>query len=253
MKKVISAVLLTTAASWFNVSIAGGIPTFDGANISQSTITAINNVMRTLKQIEQYKTQLEQYENQLRNTAAPAVYVWDQANKTINDLRGAVDTLNYYRKQFGDIQGYLKKFQNVDYYRQSPCYTSTGCSAKELEEMRKTEREIQALQKVTTDAFFKGLEKQQTAIENDANKLQQLQQQAQSAGGMVQAIQATNQLMSHMSNQLLQMRSMALAINNVTATRNSVLADKEARQQAADSQAYKNTMVKSNLPAPRSW
>lgn len=73
-----------------------GIPVVDGPNASQSTISAIQNVAAVTKQIEQYKTQLEQYENMLQNTAAPAAYIWDEADRTISKLLAAQDTLTYY-------------------------------------------------------------------------------------------------------------------------------------------------------------
>ena len=43
---------------------ASGILVFDGANVSQTAISAIQNIAAVLKQIEQYQTQLKQYENQ---------------------------------------------------------------------------------------------------------------------------------------------------------------------------------------------
>jgi hypothetical protein len=52
-------------------------------------MTAIESVAQTLKQIEQYQTQLQQYENMLQNTMAPAAYIWDQAQSTINRLIAA--------------------------------------------------------------------------------------------------------------------------------------------------------------------
>ncbi len=58
----------------FHVALAG-IPVIDGANTSQATISAIQNVVAVTKQIEQYKTQLQQYQNMLQNTAAPAAYI----------------------------------------------------------------------------------------------------------------------------------------------------------------------------------
>jgi len=57
-------------------------------------MTAMESVAQTLQQIEQYRTQLQQYENMLRNTAAPAAYIRDQAINTMNLLRGAIDTVN---------------------------------------------------------------------------------------------------------------------------------------------------------------
>ncbi|WP_425512395.1 TrbJ/VirB5 family protein [Xanthomonas translucens] len=60
----------------------------------------------------------------LQNTVAPAAYIWDQAQSTINGLMQAVDTLNYYKNQAGSIDAYLGKFQDVSYYRSSPCFTT---------------------------------------------------------------------------------------------------------------------------------
>ena len=44
---------------------AGGIPTIDVANITQTTVSALKNVEAVSKQIQQYQTQLEQYKVQL--------------------------------------------------------------------------------------------------------------------------------------------------------------------------------------------
>jgi hypothetical protein len=71
-----------------------GIPVIDGGNLVQNIMTAVEEVAQTLKQIEEYRTQLQQYENMIQNTMAPAAYIWDQAQSTINGLMNAVDTLN---------------------------------------------------------------------------------------------------------------------------------------------------------------
>src|SRR5690554_1125906 len=76
-----------------------GIPVVDGTNLQQNVMTAMESVSQTLKQIEQYQTQLQQYENQLQNTMAPAAYIWDQATRTMDNLRSAMNTLDYYQTQ----------------------------------------------------------------------------------------------------------------------------------------------------------
>ena len=83
--EVALTVALTSASAMFPAQ--AGIPTFDTLNFSQTTISAIENVAQTLKQIEQYRTQLQQYENMIQNTVAPAAYVWDQATSTMSQLR----------------------------------------------------------------------------------------------------------------------------------------------------------------------
>ena len=74
---------------------AGGIPVFDAANLQQTTLSAIEAVNQTLKQIEEYALQLKQYEDQIKNSIAPAAYVWDQAQRTMNKIIALQDQLDY--------------------------------------------------------------------------------------------------------------------------------------------------------------
>ena len=93
-------------ASLMTIAAKAGIPVIDGTNVVQTTISAVNNVQAVARQIQQYQTQLQQYENMLQNTVAPAAYIWDQANSTINKLLQAQDTLNYYKNQAGSLDSY---------------------------------------------------------------------------------------------------------------------------------------------------
>jgi len=230
-----------------------GIPVIDGANLSQTVLSAIENVAQTAKQIEQYRTQLQQYENMLQNTAAPASQIWDQAQSTISNLRASIDTLNYYKNQLGSIDAYIGKFQDVSYYRNSPCFTSAGCSPTERAAMEQNRLLASESQKKANDALFKGLDKQQTNLQNDAAQLQRLQSAAQGATGQVQAIGYANQLASQQANQLLQIRGLLIAQQNAIGTKMQADADLEAKQQAARA-ASTEQRGPSTLPsAPKRW
>ena len=222
-------------------------PVIDAANLRQTMLSATENVAQTLKQIEQYRTQLQQYENMLQNTAAPTAYVWDQAVVTMNRLRGAIDTLNYYKNQTGSLDAYLNKFQDVAYYRNSPCF-NVGCSKDEWAAMDRNAVQLGSeAQKRANDAMFRGLDRQQDAIEADARQLQRLQTGAQSVTGQMQAIGFANQLASQQANQLLQIRALLIAQQNAEATRAQALADQEARTRAADERALRGKYI----PSPR--
>lgn len=212
---------------------AGGIPVIDAGNLQHNMLTAMESVMQTLKQVEQYKTQLLQYENMLQNTAAPTAYIWDQAESTMGQLRQAMDTLQHYKQQAGGIEAYLDKFQDLDYYRSSPCFKG-GCNAAQWSQMtgESAQRGAQA-QKHANDALFRGLDRQQSAMQSDAHQLQKLQSAAQGATGQMQALAAANQLASHQAMQLQQIRALLIAQQTAVATRQQVLADREALEQAA--------------------
>ena len=117
--------LVLTLASGVSIQAHAGIPVIDGGNLTQNILSAQESVAQTLKQILQYQTQLQQYENMIQNTAAPTAYIWDQAQSTINGLMNAVNTLDYYKNQLGSLDSYLGKFQDVSYYKSSPCFSSS--------------------------------------------------------------------------------------------------------------------------------
>lgn len=244
-----AAILCLFAVTASQQAIAA-LPVIDNSNLSQTTVSAAENVAQTLKQIEQYKTQLQQYENMLQNTAAPAAYIWDQAATTMNRLRGAIDTLNYYKSTLGGIDSYLGKFKDTAAYRNSPCFSTAGCSQAEWAALQNSQTLGSESQKKATDALFKGLDQQHDAMEADARQLQRLQIGAQGAEGQMQAIGFANQLASEQSNQLLQIRALLMAQQNAIATRNQALANREAIETAAGEQFKKGSFQ----PSPsRSW
>lgn len=230
------ALALLLAAS--NPAMSTGIPVIDGANLSQNLITAIENVAHTLKQIQQYRTQLQQYENMLQNTTAPAQQIWDAATVTMNNLRTSIDTLSHYKATLGSVDAYLRRFRDASSYQASPCYSVNGCTQAQWDAMKEAEKFGSQAQKRSTEAVFRGLDQQQESLRTDASKLQQLQSAAQGASGQVQAIGYANQLASHQSNQLLQLRALLVAQQNLVATRLQTVADNEARQQVASDKHY---------------
>jgi P-type conjugative transfer protein TrbJ len=237
----VALVVALTAGAFTTSPVQAGIPVIDGGNLAQNIMSVIEEIAQTSKQIEQYRTQLQQYqtqmqqyENMLQNTEAPPTYIWDQAQATMNDLLAAQDTLNYYENQLGSLDSYLGKFQDVAYYRDSPCFNgSGGCTPTEKAAMEENRRLASESQKKANDALFKGLEQQQRNLTADARQLERLQSAAQGANGQMQAIGYANQLAANQANQLLQIRSLLIAQQNAVTTRMQAEADREAQQQAA--------------------
>ena len=240
-KKTALAIALATGfITTTTAPVQAGIPVIDGGNLAQNIMTAIESVAQTLKQIEQYQTQLQQYENQLQNTLAPAAYIWDQAQTTMDRLIAAQNTLAYYQNQLGSLDSYLGKFQDVAYYRGSPCFNgSGGCTPAEKAAMEENRRLASESQKVANDALFKTLENQEKALRNDARNLERLQGAAQGAQGQLQAIGYANQLASQQANQLLQIRSLLMAQQTAVGAKMQADADRKAIEQAAHEQLYK--------------
>lgn len=240
-------VVVACIAVIYSHPVVAGIPVIDGATFSQSTISAMQNVAAVTKQIEQYKTQLQQYENMLINTAAPAAYVWNDVNSTITKLVEAQQSLQYYKNQAGSIDAYLAKYGNVGQYRSSPCFTATGCSDSDRAALADTRAfQSDAVQRANADVI-KSVDQQQASLNADATKLRQLQTQATTAEGQMQALQAANQLASAQTNQLLQIRGMLAAQSQAAATMAQQQADRQAQQDAADETFRSGSFKKSTV------
>ncbi|WP_254773496.1 P-type conjugative transfer protein TrbJ [Nitrosospira sp. Nsp13] len=231
-------------------AIAGGLPVIDTVNLQQNVVSAVEGVNQTLRMIQAYQLQLQQYENMIQNTLAPAAYVWNQAERVNMALLGAVNTLNYYKNQAGNLDGYLYKYQNSAYYMSSPCFSANGCSASDRAALEANRQLGSDAQKRANDAMIRGIDLQQQELEADARRLTALQAAAQTSQGQMQAIQAANQLASNQASQLMQIRGLLIAQQNAEAARQSALADIEAQQAAAAVQLRAGTFKKS---PPREW
>jgi len=246
MRRSTHSLLYATIATLLTLPVHAGIPVIDGTNVVQTTISAMEQVAAVQKQIEQYSTQLQQYENMLQNTVAPAAYIWDQAQSTVNGLMQSMDTLNSLTNQAGSLDAYLGKFQNVSYYKSSPCFTSAGCSDAERAALEKTRELGSQSQKAANDALFQGIKKQQENLQSDARQLQRLQSQAQGAKGQMEAIGYANQLASQQANQLLQIRGLLIAQQSAAGAQLQAQADQDAREAAGSAEFRAGDVRKSS-------
>lgn len=221
-----------------------GIPVIDATNLSQTTISALEAVNQTVKQIEQYMLQLQQYEDQLRNAVAPAAYIWSQAQKTMNKVLALQNQMESYTKLAGNLDSYLLKFGNPNYYRSSPYFAAPSSDPatreRQLQEVMQAEEWGMEAQKETNDNVVRTLEQQHKALAEDASTLERLQTSAQSAQGRMEAIQYTNQLLAQQSSQLLQLRGALMAKMAAESAREQTIAAREARERAANEKAFES-------------
>lgn len=228
---------------------SAGIPVIDATNLAQTTISAMEAVNQTLKQIEEYALQLRQYEDQIKNTLAPSAYIWSQAQKTMNNVLALQDQLAYYSRVAGNLDGYLEKFGNPGFYRSSPYFAAPSTDPATLEKQRREVMQAEEwgleAQKKTNDNVARTLEQQQEALALDASRLEELQSAAQTAQGRLEAIQYTNQLLAQQSNQMLQLRGALMAKMAADNAREQTNAAREARAQAAWEKAHESRYEKS--------
>lgn len=214
-----------------------GIPVIDVASLTQSILEVIESISQGLQMIQSYQTQLQQFQNQIRNTMNIDNWLWDDARQIIDDVLAIGDSVRGFKNQFGSIDAYIGKFKDVDYYEQLPCFTSGGCNRQQLAALAEQNKEQQKLssevRKEANDALVKSVDEQQDALERDADKLRDLQSNAQTSSGQLEALQHASQLASNQANQLLQIRALLIAQQSALSAENQTKEDEDARQTAA--------------------
>ena len=214
------------------------IPVFDSGNFAQNLVSAIEAVDQTLTQIMTYQNQLLQYEEMVRNGLAPAVYTWDRIVSIQNKLHTIARSLRDYRHWLRDLDDYLSKFADLDYYRSARCYGSDlSCPESEWERILRESQDMHGLasesRKKTLDQLMRALETSEEELAADSANLEKLQRQAQAAEGHMQALQAGNQLASAEVYQLMQIRIIMVAQYRAIAVQLLVEQAREAQQTAA--------------------
>jgi len=227
-----------------------GIPVIDGTNLSQNVLSATEEVAQTIKQVQQYatqlsqySTQLQQYQNMIQNSAQPSTFTWANATQTISRLTNTLNTLSGFQSQFGTLSNYVNQYRNQSQYANSACFNRNSCTPGALASLNDRLKLGSQAQQTANAANIQAIDSQQTALQTDAATLQSLQANAQGATGQMAAIQYANQLASNQANQLLQLRALLIAQQTADATRNQVIADREAQQQAADQSWRKDTLT----------
>ncbi len=212
---------------------ATGIPVVDVAGLHQSILQVIENTSQTLKMIEQYETQLQQYQVQLKNSMNLSSFIWTDAKQEIDSLIQSIDTLKHYKNQAGNIEDYLDKFQDFGFYKSHSCFQADGCNESERNKITENRQKASEARKRTNDALMRSIDYQQKRIANDAYQLQQIQTNAESAAGQLEAIQYATQIAGNQAHQLMQIRSLLVAQQNASAALMQSDLDKDAQEKAA--------------------
>ena len=242
----ISALVLVWSLATSPPLFGSGIPVIDGSNLTQNTVNAIESVAQTLKQVQeyeqqvmQYMTQLQQLEDQIKNTVAPAMYLWDQAEATMRKAQELQSRIEGLYNSVGDIDGYLNKLGNVDYWKGNEFYDlKRGGSSEALEKINRQKALINEAQLEANKDLLLTLKEQKDSLSDEAARLSSLQAGAEAAGGRMEAIQSTNQLLSQQNAMMLNMKSVMLAQSQALA---QSLVDEQ--QEKAQAQALREALV----------
>lgn len=249
--KIALAVALATTAAPPASAQFGGI-VYDPTNFAKNAQTALTQVKSLAQQIQQYQLQIQQYQNMVKNTVAPAAYIWDQAQRSITGLRTSVDQLEALKTQSGGLNNMLAQFQNTAYYRSSPCFTAAGCTPAQRLALQSQLDAKRATAMAANTSVLRGLDAQQTTLAANAARLETIQANAQTAGGQVEALGYANQLASSSANQLIQIQGLLMAQQAAATAQAQAIADRDAML-TAGSTAFRGGSFARSSPGTYQW
>lgn len=249
-----SAIWLATAVASLCLTLSAApssanMPVTDMTNFAQNLVSAIEAVDQTLAMIEQIQHDIEHHntvlDDMIRNGAAPAVYIWDKLNSIHDRLRRISQGIRFNRMTLAE---WLKRFGDLDFYRSANCYgPDLSCPGREWERILEQSWQMHDLashtRKETLDDLMHALEQGEKDLAEQSDNLQDLQRQAQSAQGHMEALQAGNQLASAQATQLIEIRAIIYAHYWAVAAQAQQVHSLEAQQRAAG-ERYRRVMFK---------
>ena len=102
------AALVATAVLGVGAPASAQWTVFDPANVTQSTISALQNVAAVEKQINQYELQIQQFETQQANLTSPLTSIYGLA---LQDIQGAQTDVNGFSNlaNGSSLQAYVQR------------------------------------------------------------------------------------------------------------------------------------------------
>ncbi|WP_448949336.1 P-type conjugative transfer protein TrbJ [Lautropia mirabilis] len=244
----ISAIAVATAA--IMAPTQAGIPVVDAGNLAQNILTALNTIEQYKMQGQQYYTQLQQYKAQIEEVESwvEGDYSWESVQQVLDNITDITRKIDYFDNTVRDINGYLEKFQDIAYYEKSPCFTSAGCSDEERELMEKNRLLASENQNEANKAMFQTLQLQKKQIQDDTQYLESERQRASTVTHQKAILAHANQLAMEQNKQLLQIRALLIAQQEVVSAEVLKKNDEEAKRQAAHKNFTEKRILKTTNP-----
>jgi P-type conjugative transfer protein TrbJ len=248
---------LATVVGTFIVGLVASQPAraqlvvIDPANVFQTLQVDLQQVNSYEKQVMQYETQIMQYENMIQNTVQAPFTIIQNAQRIVGNLITTINTLSALEAEVGGLVNYLGQFQNLASYKTNSCFQRSGCTPAALAALQKSITFSSAAQKQASDAAIQNVNAQQAQIVLDAEDLQTLQSNARAASGQMEALQYANQLAALQAQQLLQIRAILIAQQNMTATQAQAAQASAAQQNASSS--LNHTLTTQQAPTTQAW
>ena len=227
-KRIFMAVILLLTAR--NTVYAGGGLTGGATELTQQlnnaelvkqveeAVKTVNNqITQITNQITQITNQITQIENMVFNTMNLPNQILSQFSSVVSNIRGVADNIEGIAYQVANLG---ERFQN-----QFKGFQTTMNYIEVYKDLAQKTRE-------TSEAAIKVIENVAKSNETDSHTLEQLSEMSGSAQGHQQAIQAGNQILSFLGEQLMKLQELNMSYSTAVIEQIQAKNEKEERIEA---------------------
>jgi P-type conjugative transfer protein TrbJ len=215
----------------------------DSSNLAQNIVAAREAITQTQQQIQQLQTQLNSYKRMLQDAMNPGDWAWGDIQDTINQLKNTMSSIKDYSSMAGGFDQMLSQFGSYDSYTTGTGYG--GGYSQASQQLTSGDYVGSMMVKDTSADLLRVIKEQEEQLDAYQSEFERLKNNAASAEGQQEAIQATNQFASMQVQLLTQIHALMMAQNNMLAVITQDRNNREARDrlgsaiQLGETEAFK--------------
>ncbi len=215
----------------------------DSSNLAQNIVAAREAITQTQNQIQQLQNQLNQYKRMIMDATNPGEWAWGDIQNTIDQLKNTMGSIKSYSSMAGSFDQMLSQFGSYDSYTTGTGYG--GGYSQASQQLTSGDYVGSMMVKDTSADLLRVIKEQEEQLDAYQSEFERLKNNAASAEGQQEAIQATNQFASMQVQLLTQIHALMMAQNNMLAVVAQDRNNREARDrmgsaiQLGETEAFK--------------
>lgn len=213
MKKLFLIFLLAVIVS---CGKGHALAVIDSSNLAQNIISASEALQHTQNQVLQLQHQLNQYKRMLQDAMNPGSWAWGDIQNTLDQLKYTMGSVKNLANKAGGFDQLLSQFGSYDSYISGSGYGGGQSTASS--NLLSGDHAGSVMQKSTADDLLRIIKEQEEQLEQYQGRFDTLKDNASSAEGQQEAMQAGNQFLSMVVQQLTQIHTLLMAQNNMMAS-----------------------------------
>lgn len=223
--------LVVIVASLWAGRASAQLATFDMGNLIQNILNTMENVeqsvaqeMSLVNEARMIEQQYRQAEMQLQNLQSLDQYSWGDAQAALTRMDNAIKRAGALNSTVEDLAGvYTDKYKDREYYENAD---------DPHEEFLNSRDRWQRNQRETATASAALIDQQRDVMGDDADRLDDIQIQAEGAEGNLAVQKSNAQLLAFASEQLMHLQKVMLSEQSMTVQQMEMQAEKDSAEDA---------------------